>query len=239
MQKTIWFQSDKFKLHGTLHFPDETKRPVVIGSHGLLSNGDSPKQIALAEKCNQAGIAFFRFDHRGCGRSGGEFGSATTFEGRCRDLLAGAQTLLKSGETQERLALFGSSFGGAAVLAVAGQLNAAAAVTVAAPVRSREIRAPYINDPSNQPVLESLTRENLDFDIADRLAGITNLMIFHGDADLIVPYKSALEIHERAGVPKELVRLENGDHPMSNPFHQSLFMTRTIDWYRSRLFKND
>src|SRR6056297_607409 len=108
-QKTIWFESDGIKLHGTLHLPDNPKPPVVIGAHGLMSNGDSPKQIALAEICNGIGIAYFRFDHRGCGQSEGEFNAVTSFDGRCRDLLDGIQGLLDMNITDGRFALFGSS----------------------------------------------------------------------------------------------------------------------------------
>lgn len=234
-QKTIWFKSDGLSLHGTLHLPDAHAPPVVIGAHGLMSNGESPKQIALAEKCKENGIAYFRFDHRGCGQSDGEFAEVTTFEGRCRDLLDSVRTLRALNATDSRIALFGSSLGGAAVLATAGEIKPRAIVTVAAPVRSAAIRPPYINNPANSHVLESMNREQLFFDIADRIAGISNLLIFHGDADPIVPYDNALEIHELAGDPNALVRLENGDHPMSDESHQAEFMRRTIEWYRDKL----
>jgi hypothetical protein len=69
--KKISFLSDNFLLRGILHIPAVEKGPVIIGSHGLLSSGNSPKQIALARRCNDFGIAFFRFDHRGCGKSKG------------------------------------------------------------------------------------------------------------------------------------------------------------------------
>ena len=72
-QENISFNSDSLKLKGVLHLPDDGQPPVVIGSHGLYSSGSSPKQIALAEQCNRLGIAYFRFDHRGCGSSQGEF----------------------------------------------------------------------------------------------------------------------------------------------------------------------
>ncbi len=72
--KDISFFSDGFKLKGYLHLPSTNRPPVVIGSHGLYSSSSSPKQIALADQCNRFGIAYFRFDHRGCGGSEGKFG---------------------------------------------------------------------------------------------------------------------------------------------------------------------
>ncbi len=236
MQKTLWFKSENLHLHGTLHLPEANRPPVIIGSHGLLSNGDSPKQIALAEKCNDAGIAFFRFDHRGCGKSEGRFNEVTSLEGRRRDLLAAVQILHDLRKTDHyRIGLFGSSFGGAAVLATAREIKPLAIVTVAAPIRTRAIQQSYINEASTKKMLETMSRENLVFDISGDIPDITNLLIFHGDADPVVAYESALELYERAGSPRELVRLENGDHLMSNKAHQALFIRRSIDWYKTRL----
>ena len=54
-------------------------------------------------------MAYFRYDHRGCGKSNGEFASATTFEGRCRDLISTVKTVRDLPETGDSIALFGSS----------------------------------------------------------------------------------------------------------------------------------
>jgi len=91
--ENISFNSDGLELRGVLHLPDDRQPPVVIGSHGLYSSSSSPKQIALAEQCNRLGIAYFRFDHRGCGSSEGEFDLVTSLEARCRDLIAAAETI--------------------------------------------------------------------------------------------------------------------------------------------------
>lgn len=77
----IQFAADGFRLKGTLHLPAADNPPVVIGCHGLLSDRSSPKQIALAEACNALGLAFFRFDHRGCGESTGRLEAVTSLEG--------------------------------------------------------------------------------------------------------------------------------------------------------------
>jgi alpha-beta hydrolase superfamily lysophospholipase len=230
MQKTILFSSDEYQLHGTLHLPTMKNPPVVIGSHGLLSTGDSPKQIALAERCAQQGMAYFRYDHRGCGKSNGEFSSATTFEGRCRDLIATVKTIRDLSETNNQIALFGSSFGGAISLALAGTLNIASIVTVAAPLFSEGIKDPYVNDPKNQPLMQTLDKDKLFFDIRDQISFISHLLIFHGNADKIVPYENALELNKYAKDPKKLICQKNGDHPMRNEIHQKEFINLAVSW---------
>ncbi len=231
MQKEIYFDSDTFRLHGTLHLPDAEKPPVVIGSHGLLSTGDSPKQIALAEKCNRNRIAYFRYDHRGCGKSTGDFATATSFDGRCRDLLNAAGVIRNLPETGNQLALFGSSFGGAVSLAMAPSLDISSIVTVAAPLCRDWIQEPYVNDPANTPLLETLNKEKLFFDIRNHLSEIRRLLIFHGDKDSIVPFENALELEKNATAPKVLIRQKTGDHPMSNEIHQKEFMQLAVDWF--------
>ncbi len=231
MQKTIRFSSDEYQLHGTLHLPAMKNPPVVIGSHGLLSTGDSPKQITLAERCTEHGMAYFRYDHRGCGKSNGEFASVTTFEGRCRDLISAAKTVMALPETGDAIALFGSSFGGAISLALAATLNIASIVTVAAPLFSEGIKDPYVNDPKNLPVMQTLDKDKLFFDIREQLSLISHLLIFHGDADQIVPYENALELSQTAKDPKMLICQRNGDHPMSNEIHQKEFTDRTVAWF--------
>jgi uncharacterized protein len=233
MQKKIQFQSDEYMLSGILHLPPIKNPPVVIGSHGLLSTKNSPKQIALAESCAENGIAFFRFDHRGCGNSSGEFSSATTFEGRCRDLIQAVQTVLACHETGDQIALFGSSFGGAVSLAVSRLFEIKTIVTVAAPVRLESIRPSALDDPEEKPRLESLSREKLNFDIATLLQGISDILIFHGDVDPVVPFSNALEIFEKAKPPKKLIRQKNGDHPMSNPSHQKEFIRFAVQWFKN------
>jgi len=233
MQKTIRFSSDEYHLHGTLHLPKIKKPPVVIGSHGLISTGDSPKQIALAEKCTQHNMAYFRYDHRGCGESEGEFSSATTFEGRCRDLMSAVKTIRDFPDTGDAIALFGSSFGGAISLAMAGGLNITSIVTVAAPLFSGNIKEPYVNNPANNSVMQTLNKDTLFFDIRDRIPAISHLLIFHGDNDQIVPFGNALELNQNAKQPKKLICQKNGDHPMSNKIHQKEFINLAVVWFKN------
>lgn len=232
MQTTIHFTSDGLRLHGTLHLPEAEKSPVIIGSHGFFSSGDSPKQVDLARRCVENGMGFFRFDHRGCGKSEGDFTAVTTFAGRRRDLAAAMDLILAHPNAGDAIALFGSSFGGAVALATAAERDVYAVVTVAAPIRLDAIRPPGIDTPEGAQRLHGLDRKKLDFDITDQLNRVSNLLIFHGDQDAVVPFSNALAIHEKAGRPNMLIRHENGDHPMSDPGHQRDFIRRSINWYQ-------
>ncbi|MFW5931140.1 MAG: alpha/beta hydrolase family protein [Desulfosalsimonas sp.] len=228
MQETLFFNADGLIIHGTLHLPDAGKPPLVIGVHGLLSNGDSPKQKVLAKGCTRMGLAYFRFDHRGCGKSQGEFARVTTFDARLNDLAAAVERLSKRNDLGGIVGLFGSSFGGAVVISMAGDLHLRAVVTLAAPVRLSSINAPVSYETDSG--LSGIEKGQLDFDISDRLHLVHSVLVCHGDADDVVPYENALQIYESARKPKKLLRFPNGDHPVSDPWHQKTFTENTLEW---------
>jgi hypothetical protein len=233
--KTISFISDGFHLNGFLHLPSSRRPPVVIGSHGLYSSSSSPKQIELANQCNRLGIAYFRFDHRGCGGSEGTFEEVTSLEARCRDLADAVAVILRSNDTDHRFGLFGSSMGGTVCLNVAGELDADVLVTFAAPVRSR-----IQQNGSPKSGVSDISEIFLDarkrsFDITDRLPDICNILIFHGDADAVVPVSHAEEIFNLAKQPKKLIKQNQGDHPMSHQAHQKVFISEASLWFKKGL----
>jgi alpha-beta hydrolase superfamily lysophospholipase len=233
--KTIRFNADGFRLTGTLHLPGTRQPPVVIGCHGLLSNRQSPKQIALADTCTQNGMAYFRFDHRGCGDSQGEFEEVTSLEARCKDLFCAIQTIKSRGDTGDRIGLFGSSMGGTVCLSVAGQMKLSPIVTVAAPIRSRILKElPLeIDGVRVKPIF--LDARQSHFDISAVLADVSNLLIFHGEADTVVPIDHARELYKMAGRPRKLIVQKQGDHPMSDKTHQKEFIQMTTEWFKSGL----
>jgi len=231
IQHEISFPCDGLKLTGVLHLPGDRRPPVVIGSHGLFSSRSSPKQIALAEECNRLGMAYFRFNHRGCGSSEGEFDHVTSLKARCRDLGAAAETISGRIDTGHRRGLFGSSMGGTVCLSASGQLAADAMVTVAAPVRSDLSGSPA--EMSRSEIVFDAARR--PFDITEGLSAISNILIFHGDADDVVPVSHAREIYRLAGQPKKIIVQQQGDHPMSNPIHQKKFVREASSWFKQWL----
>lgn len=231
----IPFVADGFLLKGTLHLPAADTPPVVIGCHGFLSHRNSPKQIALAEACNALGLAFFRFDHRGCGESAGRLETVTSLEGRASDLLHAIRMLESRSGLEKRFGLFGSSMGGAVCLRVASARPVAAVVTFAAPVRSLPLERPGRGSEASpeRRRMASVLREA--FELGGALSRVRNILVVHGEADDLVPLSHAHEIFDHAGEPKRLLVQKGGDHLMNDAAHQAEFIREASLWLSNGL----
>lgn len=227
----IIVEADGFPLIGYLHLPPATSPPFVIGCHGLFSDKNSPKQIELAKHCNRLNMAYFRFDHRGCGESKAPFEVVTSLNARCIDLKSAANMLRARDDLGDQMGLFGSSMGGSVCLSVAGDLAAHAVVTWAAPIRSADLVRQY----AQSAVDSEIPFKRNPFDISNRLASLHNILIFHGDADETVPFLHAEEIYERVSDPKKLVAFPFSDHRMSQPADQQAFVQEAILWFKTCL----
>lgn len=234
-EHTIRFASDGHQLTGTLHLPDQVPAPVIIGCHGLLADRRSPKQIALAQALNQIGLAYFRFDHRGCGDSQGVLQAADLLAARCRDLQCAVATMQSHAATGPVAGLFGSSFGGTVVMAMAARHPVNAIITYAAPVHSGTISEAVVNDIRERNAIRADAPSDFSFDICPSLAALTNILVIHCEKDEIVPRTHAMMIHEAARFPKQLIVYEGGDHRLSDPAYQHRFIEACIAWYRERL----
>ncbi len=219
---------------GILHLPDVNRPPVVIGSHGLFGTAGSAKQVHLAHACVANGLGFFRYNHRGCGNSTGDFARVTTLAGRVQDMLAAIESIIGRADTAEIFGFFGSSFGGTVCIEAAGLRKPAAVVLCAAPVHSGDID-PARTVPADNTAAEHPRPADLRFDVSGHMAALQDVLLFHGDADEVVPYRHAGEIYAAATDPKKLVTLPGGDHRMTDPSHQELFVKETIRWFRDRL----
>jgi uncharacterized protein len=233
--ETLTFKADGYQLVGSLHLPDAPNPPVIIGCHGLLADRHSPKQTRLAEVCNVHHIAYFRFDHRGCGESQGRFAKVTSLEARCRDLYHAIQRIESHPQTGSLLGLFGSSFGGAVALATAARRPIPALVTFAAPIHSLANLPDALQELSVYAQEEPDFAQNLAFDLHPLLPAIANLLIIHGDADEVVPVDHAHRLYQSVQNPKALRIQPNGDHRMSNPEHQNQFAQNFINWFSPRI----
>lgn len=227
------FYSDGLRLNGVLHLPDISNPPVVVGSHGLASDGDSPKQIELANTCNRLGMAYFRFHHRGCGTSEGFFPDVTTLPNRTKDLLAAVKAVMNRDDVGKRLALFGSSMGGTTCVAAARELNPEGYVLVAPPVIGKTLtKAPERH--ANEPELSDQFYERLlSFDMREKIPFLKNVLVIHGDKDETVPLENGEILYRLAGEPKKIIVQRGGDHRISAAHHQKEFIREASEWFRA------
>jgi uncharacterized protein len=243
--KRIKFKSQGFRLKGLFHLPGPKNRPenqpenppLVVGSHGLEGSKESPKQEVLAKILPENGIAFFRFDHRGCGESEGEFIKETSLEKRTIDYIAAVKHILSLSKTSNKLALYGSSMGGATCINAWESLSKmdihlCGAVLCAAPIKSRTITDIPTAANDKRPALPlNFFKENLLFDLRDKAHFLHHLLIFHGDKDQVVPVSNAHELYSAAKEPKRLIIHKNGDHQMSAERDQTEFEKEMLDWF--------
>jgi uncharacterized protein len=231
--QTVAFTSDRYRLKGELHLPEISNPPIVFGSHGFLADRNSPKLLALADRCNRCGIGFFRFDHRGRGESEGTLEAGSSIQARSNDLRSAISFLQGQGIAKNRIGLFGSSMGGATVLATAAQIPIHAIVICATPIRN--ISPTLSEDDEDYTLLQG---KHIYFDVPFDLPRINRILIFHGDKDAIVPIDHGKEIYARTSRPKQLIVQKGGDHRITMPIHQAAFVRESVYWFMRFLLPN-
>lgn len=236
------FTIDGFILKGTLHLPKCPMPPLVVGSHGLEGTRNSAKQMLLSKVLPVNNIAFFRFDHRGCGDSQGSFVEDTSIEKRADDFCAAVSHVIEMGVTSKRIALFGSSMGGATCIRAWQDIERAGfsiqgAVLCASPVNTLTIKRIPLAGNDNRPALSlNFFKENLLYDLSEQAKALHHVMIFHGRADQVVPVENAQILYAAMQPPKEMILHDGGDHQMKDRAHQQDFEQKMTAWYKS-IFK--
>ena len=119
--------------------------------------------------------------------------------------------------------------------AIAREVAADVLVVYATPVRGGNITRARIDGDGAGGFVKLPDASSLQFDVTDKLNGISNILILHGDADTVVPFDDAREIYRHCGEPKRLIPLEQGDHPMSRKDHQDLFAREAAQWFATGL----
>ena len=246
-RKNIEFYADNILIKGVLHLPhsnNKTEYPsIVIGSHGLEGSKNSAKQTILSRLLPQNNIGFLRFDHRGCGDSDGDFIKDTTVANRASDFINAVKYIMDNEKTSRKFGIFGSSLGGSTCIKAWDTLSQMdielrGCVLTAAPVKSRTIDniPTHEGTDDNRPVLPmNFFLENLNFDLSEKIKKITNVLIFHGLADEVVPIENAHTIFKNAKDPKKLILFENGDHQTSSKEDQKVFEKETLKWFKAAL----
>ncbi len=168
-------------------------------------------------------------DLRGHGRSSGDWLTYGVQESR--DLSQVLDALTEGGLLSGRVGVYGTSYGGATALMLAGRdPRVKAVVTVAAFSTMREVTAhnirrylligPLLSDGwVNDAIGQAGRLADFNPDDASPLAAVTRtkarLLIIHGTADPTVPFAMGRELFERLAAPKFLLGLEGAGHSES------------------------
>lgn len=248
------------KVFGIFHRPSvKGKLPTVIFCHGMMGSKVGPNKlyVQLSELLTRAGIAVFRFDRRGCGDSEGE-----PEELAISDAVDDIQTAVKfvkekiQGVDASRLALFGSSFGGALAVKAAAKLNDIKYLVLWAALfhaKDWEDKWKHANSGNLTSAQETEMRRfngillgkefyrelfTMDLSVDIKKLNDKPWLLIHGEADETVPYRHMqlyCENREESSDSK-YVTLKNTDHAFSNLPERRQAFEETVVWLQNHFF---
>lgn len=218
-------------LAARLDTPSGPIRAYALFAHCFTCGKDVLAASRIAQALNGHGIAVLRFDFTGLGASDGEFAN-TNFSSNIGDLAKAADFLRATREAPK--ILIGHSLGGAAILAVAGQVpEATSVVTIAAPSDPGHVSHLFadarqeIEAEGEAEVMlagrrfcvqKQFLEDIADHALAQRVAKLKKaLIVFHAPGDDTVSIDNASEIFLAAKHPKSFVSLDDADHLLSRP----------------------
>jgi dipeptidyl aminopeptidase/acylaminoacyl peptidase len=131
-EQKLDFTSAGLKLSGIVHVPDDVgkgeRRPAFLVLHGFGSNKNSGSAQRPAEVLAKFGYVALRFDMRGCGDSEGEHARVICLE-QVEDTRNALTALAQHPAVDpDRIAVVGTSFGGAVAVFAGGTDTRLAAV---------------------------------------------------------------------------------------------------------------
>jgi uncharacterized OsmC-like protein/esterase/lipase len=232
------------KLAARLDLPAGSIRAWALFAHCFTCSKDTLAAKRISGQLARAGIAVMRFDFTGLGSSDGEFAS-TNFSSNVEDLRAAADWLEKHYDAPE--ILVGHSLGGAAVLAIAGELGSVkAVVTLGAPAEASHVihnfggHVDEINDKGAAEVnlggrtftIQRQFVEDLNAtSLAARIGKMKKaLLVLHAPRDEVVGIENAGAIFTAAKHPKSFVSLDGADHLLTRPADANYVASVVASW---------
>ncbi len=213
-------------LAARLDLPDGTPRAFALFAHCFTCSKDVFAASRIAAEMVDLGFGVLRFDFTGLGSSDGEFAN-TNFSSNTLDVKLAADWLAENHGSPSLL--IGHSLGGAAVLAVAGDIDdVTAVVTIGAPSAVDHIEhllgdAVETIEELGEAEVElagrtfSIRRQFLDdirnTSLEQRVAEMGKaLLIMHSPVDTQVRVENAAALYGAARHPKSFIALDGADH---------------------------
>jgi len=225
VRKKVEFISNGLSLSGLLETPANNVKAYAIFAHCFTCGKDIAAASRIAGALVEKGIAVLRFDFTGLGNSDGDF-SNTNFTSNLDDLRAAA-VFLKENYYAPQL-LIGHSLGGAAVLAVANDIESVkAVVTIGAPSKAEHVIHNFADS------LDEIKRDGVakvklgfrEFEIQKQFIDDLNensqhdfalhkksLLVMHSPLDNVVSINEAEKIYNSVKHPKSFITLDTADH---------------------------
>ena len=230
-------------LTGILHRPATSPfHGAAILCHGMESNKESDKLVALSRRLAEKGILALRFDFACAGESSGKF-EEITYSDEVEDLKAAFSFML--GHPVPKIGVLGSSMGGTVALLFAAQEpRVANLVTIAAPFHPETITAKLLTREEVQNWRQSgfvvYHGRRINVSLLDDLQKIRvseavkkiscPVLIIHGDADETVPVEEAHELYAMLHGAKKIRILKGADHRLSDPSLLERALNECMDW---------
>jgi putative redox protein len=227
MAELVWFPSTSGpRLAGVVDEPVSPARGWGVFSHGFTLGKNSPAASRICKQLASEGIGMLRFDNLGLGDSEGDWGDGS-FSHKVADTAQAARFLNESGRTVRLLV--GHSFGGAAVIAAAHQLESVRAVSsIGAPYEPRHVEhhydalvgrilaegeAPFLVGGKALTLRRAFIEDVRNVDLREQIRTLQRaLLVMHSPTDDTVGIANASKIFRTAQHPRSFVSLEGADH---------------------------
>lgn len=221
-------------------FVPAVKKPIgtVIHFHGNAQNMTA--HFSYVDWLPAEGFQVFTFDYRGYGRSGG----APTRRGLYEDCLSALDYIKSRPDVDtSRLVVLGQSLGGANALYALGKNPQSGVKAVAIDSTFYSYRSITRDVIAGIPLLRWLRwplslivigNDHSPGSVIDQLSP-TPLLLIHGTADRVIPYRHAEALFTAAREPKQLWTIENGQHTDAFVAYGDLYRRRLVKFYRDAL----
>ncbi len=256
-EKIIFKGAHGFDLAAKLETPAEKIRSYALFAHCFTCGKDLNAINRVSQALNEEGIALFRFDFTGLGKSKGDFAN-TNFSSNVEDLIAAYQYMSKNLQAPD--IMIGHSLGGAATIVAASKLKKVKAVaTIGAPSNATNVLKQFgcsldkINEEGEAQVKLAgrpfkIKKQFIDDaneqKISENIANLKKpLLVMHSPIDETVPLEHARKIYEAAKHPKSFVALDKADHllmknPRDGEYVAKLLAAWSSQYIKKSLFNN-